>query len=49
MKHFYQGMFGPKRLRPAAALSAAQAAMRERKRWRAPFFWAGFVLQGEWQ
>ncbi len=36
-------------LRPAAALSAAQAAIRRQKRWQAPYFWAGFVLQGEWR
>ncbi len=36
-------------LRPAAALRAAQAEIRQQKRWLAPYFWAGFVLQGEWR
>jgi CHAT domain-containing protein len=33
---------------PAAALRAAQNAMRREPQWQAPFYWAGFVLQGEW-
>ncbi len=32
---------------PAVALQRAQAAVRERPEWRAPFHWAGFVLAGE--
>ena len=48
MKRFYQGMLGPKKLRPAAALREAQLAMRKQARWRDPFYWAAFVLQGEW-
>ncbi len=48
MKRFYQGMLGPRKLRPAAALRQAQLAVAKQKRWRDPFYWAGFVLQGEW-
>jgi CHAT domain-containing protein len=48
MKRFYRGML-KEGLRPAAALRAAQMAMRQQKRWRSPRFWAGFILQGEWQ
>lgn len=47
MARFYQGMLGPKRLSPAAALRAAQMWMSKDKRWSAPYFWAGFILQGE--
>lgn len=47
MKQFYEGML-VKGLRPAAALRAAQLAMRRDPRWRAPYNWAGFTLQGEW-
>jgi CHAT domain-containing protein len=36
-------------LRPAAALRAAQIEMAKQKRWAAPYYWAGFVLQGEWR
>jgi CHAT domain-containing protein/Tfp pilus assembly protein PilF len=48
MKRFYQGMLG-KGLRPAAALRAAQVAMWKSKWWDAPYYWAGFVLEGEWR
>jgi CHAT domain-containing protein/tetratricopeptide (TPR) repeat protein len=47
MKHFYAGMFD-RGLSPAAALREAQLAMREQKRWQAPYYWAGFVIQGQY-
>ena len=34
---------------PAAALRAAQIEMWKRKRLSSPYYWAGFVLQGEWK
>jgi len=46
MKRFYQQMLQGG-LTPAAALRAAQVDMRQQKRWRSPYFWAAFVLQGE--
>jgi CHAT domain-containing protein len=48
MKHFYQGMV-KENLRPAAALRAAQVAMWKQQRWSEPYYWAAFVLQGEWK
>lgn len=36
-------------LAPAAALRAAQLELRARHRWRSPFYWAPWVLQGDWQ
>jgi len=48
MKRFYEGMLGQK-LRPAAALRAAQASMYNDARWRQPHYWAAFTLQGEWK
>lgn len=48
MKRFYHGMLG-KGLRPAAALRQAQVEMSRQKRWRSPYFWAAFVLQGEYK
>jgi CHAT domain-containing protein len=48
MKRFYREMLG-KGVRPAAALRAAQVAMWKQKGWEDPFYWGGFVLQGEWQ
>ena len=32
----------------AAALRHAQQHVRQQPRWRAPFYWAAFVLQGDW-
>jgi CHAT domain-containing protein len=48
MKRFYQGMFGDRRLSPSAALRQAQVSMWREKRWQQPYYWAAFVLQGEW-
>lgn len=47
MKRFYRGMLKEK-LQPAAALKQAQIEMQKQTRWRSPYYWAGFVLQGEW-
>jgi CHAT domain-containing protein/tetratricopeptide (TPR) repeat protein len=47
MKRFYRAMLKEKR-RPAEALRQAQLEMARDPRWTAPFYWAGFVLQGEW-
>lgn len=47
MRRFYQEMLGPKKLSPAAALRSAQLTISKDPRWHAPYFWAGFVLQGE--
>ncbi len=35
--------------RPAAALRAAQLEMLKQKRWQSPYFWAPFVIEGEWR
>ncbi len=48
MKDFYERMLGPRRLPPAAALRQAQLAVSRQKRWRDPYYWAAFVLEGEW-
>jgi CHAT domain-containing protein len=46
MKHFYTEMFVAKR--PAAeALREAQRRLAASRRWAHPFYWAGFVVQGE--
>lgn len=47
MSDFYRGLLGPKRQNAAAALRAAQIATWRDGRWQAPYYWAGFVLQGE--
>ena len=48
MKRFYRGIL-KERLRPAAALRAAQVSMLGEKRWSAPHNWAAFSIQGEWR
>jgi CHAT domain-containing protein len=47
MKRFYRNMLIVKSS-PAAALREAQISMWRETRWTAPYYWAGFVLQGEW-
>lgn len=48
MRRFYREMLERGRP-PAAALRAAQDSLRREAGWEAPYFWAGFVLQGDWQ
>ena len=48
MRHFYRGLL-VEGLSPAAALRKAQNAIRRQADWQAPYFWAGFTLQGEWR
>ena len=48
MGRFYVEMLKQNRS-AAAALRQAQLAVREQQRWQSPFFWAAFVLQGEWK
>jgi CHAT domain-containing protein len=47
MADFYEGMLR-KDMTPAAALRAAKLKMISEKQWSAPYYWAGFVLQGEY-
>jgi CHAT domain-containing protein/tetratricopeptide (TPR) repeat protein len=48
MGHFYRNLLRND-LPPAAALREAQLAMWKQRRWHAPYFWAAFVLQGEYR
>jgi CHAT domain-containing protein/Tfp pilus assembly protein PilF len=48
MSRFYRGLLLEGRP-PATALREAQLAIRSDKRWRSPYYWSGFVLQGDWQ
>lgn len=47
MAEFYKGMLEEGRT-PAAALRSAQLKIMSEKQWSAPYYWAGFVLQGEY-
>jgi CHAT domain-containing protein len=48
MKRFYQNVLNSEQ-QPAAALRNAQLDLSAEPRWRDPYYWAGFVLQGEWR
>ena len=49
MRRFYRGLFQDG-LSTAAALRQAQIGMwREERIWRSRFYWAPFVLQGDWR
>jgi CHAT domain-containing protein len=47
MQRFYRGMLREGQT-PSAALRKAQAEMWQQKQWQSPYYWAPFVLQGEW-
>jgi len=49
MARFYENMMGPQRMRPAAALRAAQLSMNRTRLRQDPYYWAAFQIQGEWQ
>jgi CHAT domain-containing protein/tetratricopeptide (TPR) repeat protein len=48
MVRFYRALLQD-RLPPAAALRAAQLSLLRERRWRDPFYWGAFVLQGDWR
>ena len=48
MAKFYQGVLLQK-LTPAAALRNAQRDLWQRTRWKSPYYWAAFELQGDWK
>ena len=47
MTRFYRAMWRD-HLSPSAALREAQRSLRADPRYRDPYSWAGFVLQGDW-
>ncbi len=48
MTRFYRGLLEDRRS-PAQALRAAQLSMASEDGWQAPYYWAGFILQGDWR
>jgi CHAT domain-containing protein len=49
MLEFYRGLFSAEKLTAPAALRQAQLKIRSMPRWRSPYYWAGFVIQGKWR
>jgi CHAT domain-containing protein len=47
MTRFYRELLVGKRS-PAEALRLAQQELASQPRWQSPYYWAGFVLQGDW-
>ena len=48
MQRLYAGMLRSNKT-PAAALRAAQIEMQRMRPWQSPYYWAAFVMQGEWR
>lgn len=48
MRRLYEGMLR-EGLSPAAALRQAQVSLWREGDWRAPYYWAGFSVQGDWR
>lgn len=48
MQRFY-GALWRAGMPPAAALRSAKLSLRRERRWRDPYFWAAFVLAGDWR
>jgi CHAT domain-containing protein/Flp pilus assembly protein TadD len=48
MQRFYEGLLRDG-LSAAAALRRAQLGVRAERRWSDPYYWAAFVLEGDWR
>ncbi len=48
MKYFYQNLFKNNQS-PSIALREAQLQMMKQPRWKSPYYWAAFVLQGDFK
>jgi CHAT domain-containing protein/Flp pilus assembly protein TadD len=48
MTLFYKAVL-ERGLPPAAALRVAQLELQKQEKWRSPYYWAAFTLQGEWK
>jgi CHAT domain-containing protein len=48
MNQFYQGIL-KENLPPSKALRKAQLEVLKQPRWQNPYYWAPFILQGEWK
>jgi CHAT domain-containing protein len=49
MTDFYKRLLARQSPAPASAMRAAQIAMIEGKKYSAPFYWAPFILVGDWR
>jgi CHAT domain-containing protein len=49
MARFYRKLLGPDKLPPDVALRRTQIETWKDKRFKSPYYWAPFVLSGDWQ
>ena len=49
MTDFYKNLLGPQPAQPTAAMRAARLSMIAGKKYSAPFYWAPFILVGDWK
>jgi CHAT domain-containing protein len=49
MTDFYRNLFAKEGVSPLAAMRASQIKMIAGKKYSAPFYWAPFVLVGDWR
>lgn len=49
MKRFYKLMLGREKLPAATALRRAKIGMIQAREWSEPYYWAGFVMTGDWK
>ena len=49
MSDFYKGLLGGRGSAPSAAMRSARLSMIASEKYSAPFFWAPFVLVGDWR
>lgn len=47
MRYFYRAYLG-QGMGPAAALAYAQEKIRSVRQWKHPYYWAGFIVTGDW-
>ena len=48
MKWFYIGII-QRQESPAASLREAQMEVRKQARWRSPYYWGAFIIEGDWR
>lgn len=48
MKRFYQNLL-VKKLNPVSSLNQAQNELKQIPRFKNPYYWAGFTIQGDWK
>jgi CHAT domain-containing protein len=48
MRAFYGALLG-EGVRPQQALVEAEREMRANPRWQAPYYWSGYVVEGDWR